>query len=83
MKDRTLEADLLSFVLGVALTVGVVGLMRKPAQDYHTVAAQVEYDQGVELAKLRSELHFMSDRLGAVSTLVMMHPYHAPSMISA
>ena len=74
---------MLGFVLGVALTVGVVGLMRKPAHDCHTVAAQVEYDQSIELAKLKSEMEFMSDRLGAVSTLVMMHPYHPPSMIAA
>ena len=49
------------------------------------MASQVEYDQGVELAKLREELNFMSDRLGAVSNLAMMQPYGgpAPGMITA
>lgn len=74
---------MLGFVLGVALTVGVVGLMRKPSHDCDTVEAQIEYDQGVELAKLRSEMEFMSDRLGAVSTLVKMHPYDARSLVAA
>ena len=79
------EADVLGFVLGVALTVGVVGLMRKLSHDCNTVEAQIEYDQGVELAKLREELNFMSDRLGAVSNLAMMQPYGgpAPGMIAA
>lgn len=74
---------MLGFVLGVALTVSVVGMMRKPSHHCLTVEAQVEYDQSVELAKLKSEMEFMSDRLGAVSTLVMMHPHHAPRMVTA
>ena len=77
---------MLGFVLGVSLgAAGAFGLMRRPDQDCHTVASQVEYDQGVELAKLREELNFMSDRLGAVSNLAMMQPYGgpAPGMIAA
>jgi hypothetical protein len=61
------------------MTLGVVGLARRPDQDCHTVAAQVEYDQGVELSKLREELLFMSDRLGAVSNLAMMQPHGGPT----
>ena len=77
---------MLGFVLGLALgAAGALGVLRKPGQDCHTVASQVEYDQGVELAKLREELNFMSDRLGAVSNLAMMQPYGgpAPGMIAA
>ena len=77
---------MLGFVLGVSLgAAGVFGLMRRPYQDCPTAESQVEYDQGVELAKLREELNFMSDRLGAVSNLAMMQPYGgpAPGMIAA
>ena len=71
---------MLGFVLGVSLgAAGVFGLMRRPDQDCHTVASQLEYDQGVERAELREELNFMSDRLSAVANLAMMQPYGGPA----
>ena len=77
---------MLGFILGMSLgAAAMFGLTRRPDQDCHSMASQVEYDQGVELAKLREELNFMSDRLGAVSNLAMMQPYGgpAPGMIAA
>jgi hypothetical protein len=76
---------LFDFALGV--TVGAAAcwwgrglLAARAAQASDFV---LEQDQRAELAKLRSELDFMSDRLGAVSTLVMLHPFQAPNIFPA
>ncbi len=77
---RDEEGVLFGFIFGVMVGVGgCYRLSRNASVDRCGCKLASERDQQVELDQLRSDLQFMSERLRAVSTLVMMHPYHAPS----